>query len=137
MGFLLDSTVLIAAERAGWNSNQILRWIEEKVGPAEIAISVVSLIELAHGAARAALPERRLRRLEFLRELQAVIPIHPVSIAIALRAGQIDGENCARGVSMALADLLIGVTALQLGYQVATSNVRHFMSISGLKVLSV
>jgi predicted nucleic acid-binding protein len=137
MGLLLDSTVLISAERAGWNSNRTLRWIEEKVGPAEIAISVVSLVELAHGAARAALPERKLRRLEFLRELQTAIPIHPVSVAVALRAGQIDGENNARGISVALADLLIRATALQLGYQVATSNVRHFRSIPGLEILSI
>jgi hypothetical protein len=48
------------------------------------------------------------------------LPIHPVTVPIALRVGQIDGENQAKGVRLPLADLLIGVTALELGYSVAT-----------------
>jgi predicted nucleic acid-binding protein len=43
---------------------------------------------------------------------------------VALRVGQIDGENQAKGVRLPLADLLIGVTALELGYSVATGNLR-------------
>ena len=35
---------------------------------------------------------------------------------VALRVGQIDGENQAKGVRLPVADLLIGVTALELGY---------------------
>jgi predicted nucleic acid-binding protein len=46
-----------------------------------------------------------------------------------------DGENQARGVRLPLSDLLIGVTALELGYSVATANVRHFRMISGLTVV--
>lgn len=65
------------------------------------------------------------------------LPVHPVSIPIALRAGRIDGENCARGIRLALADLLIGVTALELGYRVATGNVRHFRMVPGLDIVSL
>ena len=63
------------------------------------------------------------------------MPIHPVTAAIALRTGQIDGRNQAKGVRLPLADLLIGVTALELGYGVATRNVRHFRMIPGLPVI--
>jgi hypothetical protein len=42
------------------------------------------------------------------------LPIHPVTITVALRVGQIDGENQAKGVRLALAHRLIGVTALEL-----------------------
>jgi len=52
-------------------------------------------------------------------------------------AGQIDGESQAPGTSLPLSDLLIGVTALELGYSVATSNVRHFRSIPGLSVVQL
>jgi predicted nucleic acid-binding protein len=55
---------------------------------------------------------------------------------VALRAGQIDGENAAKGVRLALPDLLIGVTALELGFDVATANLRHFEMVPGLKVIS-
>jgi predicted nucleic acid-binding protein len=38
---------------------------------------------------------------------------------------------------VALADLLIGVTALELGYRVATANVRHFQMVPGLGIASL
>jgi predicted nucleic acid-binding protein len=57
-----------------------------------------------------------------------------VTIQIALRAGQIDGESQARGIRIPLSDLLIGVSALELGYGVGTANIRHFQLIPGLSV---
>jgi predicted nucleic acid-binding protein len=98
-------------------------------------VSVVTLIELAHGIARSNTPERRAMRQQFLNELMGAVPVHPVSVPVALRAGRIDGENAVRGVRPALADLLIGVTALGLGYRVATSNVRHFQLIPELEIV--
>ena len=53
MGLILDSSVLIAAERQGQNARQMLSAIARTAGETEIALSVVTLIELAHGAARA------------------------------------------------------------------------------------
>jgi predicted nucleic acid-binding protein len=49
--------------------------------------------------------------------------------------GQIDGETQAKGIRLPLSDLLIGVTALELGYSVATGNLRHFEMIPGLSVV--
>jgi predicted nucleic acid-binding protein len=46
--------------------------------------------------------------------------VHPVTVEIAELAGRIEGEQAARGVSIAFEDLLIGATALHLGYEVAT-----------------
>ena len=63
--------------------------------------------------------------------------MHPVTVPRALRAGQIDGENTALGVRLALSDLLIGVTALELGYRVATANFRHFQMVPGLEIISL
>jgi predicted nucleic acid-binding protein len=60
-----------------------------------------------------------------------------VTIPIALRAGKIDGENTAQGIRLPLSDLLIGITALELGFRVATANVRHFQMIQGLGILSI
>lgn len=135
MGLILDSSVLIAAERQGRNARQVLTALREHIGETEVGISVVTLIELAHGAARADTPQRRLGRQKFIEELISAMPVYPVTVAIALRAGQIDGENQARGLKLALPDLLIGVTALELGYSVGTANVRHFGDVPGLSVL--
>jgi predicted nucleic acid-binding protein len=135
MGLILDSSVLVATERQGKNARQMLWDVSSRVGDTDIALSVVTLIELAHGAARANTAERKTKRERFIQELQTAMPIHPVTVPAALRAGQIDGENQARGISIPLSDLLIGVTALELGYGLITSNLRHFRLISGLSIV--
>jgi predicted nucleic acid-binding protein len=57
-----------------------------------------------------------------------------VTVRIALRAGQIDGQMQAAGTRIALADLLIGSTSLELGFAVATANARHFGLIPKLVI---
>lgn len=52
--------------------------------------------------------------------------VHPVSVEIAQLAGRIEGEQMAQGISIAFQDLLIGATALHLGFDVVMLNVRHF-----------
>jgi len=135
MGLILDSSVLITAERQGQNARHMLATISGTAGNTEIAISVVTLIELAHGAARVDTPQRKAKRQQFIQELLTALPIHPVTTSLALRAGQIDGENQAKGIRLPLSDLLIGVTALELGYSVGTGNIRHFQMIPGLSVV--
>ncbi len=135
MGLILDSSVLVAAERQGQNARQILASIAGKITETEVGISVVTLIELAHGAARADTPERKSNRQKFIEELLMAMPVHPVTTSLALRTGQIDGECQARGTHIPLADLLIGVTALELGYGVGTANLRHFHLVPGLTVV--
>ena len=93
MGLILDSSVLIKAERQGQNARHMLTAISGTAGNTDIAISVVTLIELAHGAARADTAERKARRQEFIQELIRAVPVHPVTVLVALRVGQIDGEN--------------------------------------------
>jgi len=103
----------------------------------QFALSVITVIELAHGVARADTPSRMQARQQYLDELILASPVHTVSVQVALRAGQIDGENAANGVRLPISDLLIGVTALELGYSVATANLRHFQMVPGLGVISV
>lgn len=135
MGLILDSSVLVAAERQGQNARQMLASLAHKIAETEVGISVITLIELAHGAARADTPERKAKRQKFIDELLTAIPVHPVTVPLALRAGRIDGETHARGVRVPLADLLIGVTALELGYSVGTANLRHFQKVPDLSVV--
>jgi predicted nucleic acid-binding protein len=61
--------------------------------------------------------------------------VHPVSVAIGRLAGRIEGEQGAKGISTAFEDLVIGATALHLGFEVATLNVRHFQRIPGLRLV--
>ena len=45
------------------------------------------------------------------------------------------GDCGGKGIRLAFEDLLIGATALELGYSVATANVRHFRLVPGLSVV--
>ena len=87
--------------------------------------------------ARADTAQRKAKRQQLIQELLTALPIHPVTVPVALRVGQIDGENQAKGLRLPLADLLIGVTALELDYSVATGNLRHFQRIPGLSVMQL
>jgi predicted nucleic acid-binding protein len=137
MGVLLDSSVFIAKEREGKSARQSLTELFEQFAGDELAISIVTVVELAHGIARANTPQRQRDRQDYLNQVMTALQVQTITIPIAIRAGQIDGENTAKGIRLALGDLLIGVTALELGYRIATSNVRHFQRIPGLTVIPV
>ena len=52
-------------------------------------------------------------------------------------AGQIDGEQTAKGVIIPFVDLLIGATALSIDFSILTVNLRHFKLIPGLNLVSI
>jgi len=135
MGIILDTSVLIAGERRGEGVQAILQRVQAAHGEQEAALSVVTLVELTHGIYRARTDTDRARRRAFSEELRRDMAVHPVTVEIAELAGRIEGEQAVRGVSIAFEDLLIGVTALHLGYSVMTLNVRHFERIPGLSVV--
>ena len=90
-----------------------------------------------HGAYRAKTQGQQQRRLEFIERLSSDVPVHPVTLAIARLAGRIEGQQQAMGVQFAFEDLLIRATALHLGYEVATLNLRDFQRIPGLSVIQL
>jgi predicted nucleic acid-binding protein len=92
IGIDADSTVAVAAERQGSNARQLLEAVAVHAGDDEIALSVITVLELAHGVTRADTPDRKDKRQSFLDELLTAVPIHPVTVPVALRAGQIDGR---------------------------------------------
>ena len=132
MGIVLDSTVLISAERAGKNPRHVIADVATRLDDTEATLSVVTVMELAHGIERADSAERRIARERFIDELLNEIPVEPVTVPIAFRAGKIDGVLQAKGIRISLGDLLIGATALELGCAVATANARHFRMIPNL-----
>jgi len=135
VGIILDSSIIIAAERRGHTVREILEQIKAVQGEIEIGASVVTIAELVHGAYRAKTHAQQQRRLEFIERLSSDVPVHAVTLAIARLAGRIEGQQEAIGVQFAFEDLLIGVTALHLGYAVLTLNARHFQRIPGLIVV--
>ena len=135
MGIILDSSVLITAERRGHSVRQILEQVQTSQGESEVGLSVVTVAELVHGAHRAQTQAQQERRLEFIERLCRDVPVHPVTLDIARMVGRIEGQQEAKGIQFAFEDLVIGVTALHLGYAVMTLNARHFQRIPGLSVV--
>lgn len=134
MGLILDSSVVIAAERRGETVEQLIEKIVKATGDQEAALSAIGLTELVHGIYRAQTPEIRLRRESFLNELLTDLTVYPYTKETALLAGKLDGEQQSRGVVIPFGDLLIGATALSLGYAVLTGNLRDFRRIPDLTV---
>ncbi len=64
LGLILDSSVIIEAERKGQTVEQLLERVHQVFGEVEIAICSVTVAELVHGVYRANTPESIHRRVE-------------------------------------------------------------------------
>jgi tRNA(fMet)-specific endonuclease VapC len=137
VGLILDTGILIASERRRESVEDILRRVRALHGEIDIALSTVSVVELTHGIYRARNDADRERRRIFAEGVFQDIVVHPVTLEIAQLAGKIEGEQAAQGIAIAFEDLVIGATALHLGFDVATLNVKHFQLIPGLKIVSL
>jgi len=135
LGVVLDSSVIIAAERKRQTVQELLTWIREAAGEVNITLSAVTIAELVHGVMRANTNEIRDRRRAFIDELKKHVPVHPVTDSTAEIAGQLSGEQAMKGVALPMDDLLIGASAIEQGYAIATLNARHFHKIPGLLVV--
>ena len=100
MGLILDSSIVIAAERRGEVVEKLIEQIVSATGDQDAALSSIGLTELAHGVYRAQSAAMRLRRKSFIDELLRVLAVHPYTKSTALLAGKIDGEQQAQGVTI-------------------------------------
>ena len=115
---------------------EILLRVHRALGETEAALSAITIVELTHGIYRARSDSDRERRRAFTEELCLYSVVDPspsksVNLPAGLRVSRLPAA------SIAFEDLLIGVTALYLGYSVATLNVRHFQMIPNLVVLQL
>jgi hypothetical protein len=69
MGLILDSSIVITAERRGDTVEKLIEQVVAVAGDQDAALSSVGLTELIHGIYRAQTPEIRLRRQSFIEEL--------------------------------------------------------------------
>jgi predicted nucleic acid-binding protein len=137
LGLVLDSSALVVAERRNRTVAQAIESVRRTAGELPVVLSAVSVAEIGHGIYRANTPELRQRRRAFLDELKATVPVHPVTEVTAEIAARVGGEQAAKGINLPLADLLIGASALELGYAVGTSNLRDFGRIPGLRIIQL
>lgn len=136
-GLVLDSSVLVAAERSKQAIHDVIVSLQAAVGDLSIVLCALIVAELAHGIYRADTPQRSQQRRQFLDELKDHVPVRPVTAVTAEIIGRIGGELAAKGIQVPLADLVIGACAVEVGYAVVTRNARDFGRIAGLVVVEI
>jgi tRNA(fMet)-specific endonuclease VapC len=133
---ILDTSVQIDADRTGRSVAEML----ERLATAReepIAVSSITLMEFASGIALASSDQRRERRRRFADDLRSQMPVLSFGSELAIRTGAINGELRSRGVTVGALDLMIGVTALMIGYSMGTKNLRDFQRIPELDVVEL
>lgn len=131
MGILLDSSVLIAAERGALDLGGILASFPDD----SLALSAITASELLHGVHRAKTPAQRTRREAFVESQLARFPVVAFDLPMARLHARLSAELAQKGTPVGAHDLLIGATALSVGYKVATRDARSFPRIAGLEVV--
>jgi tRNA(fMet)-specific endonuclease VapC len=130
MATLIDSSVLIAAERGHLSFDEIsTRYAEE-----DVAISAVTASELLHGLHRARTAAQRHRRQAFVEGLIAQLPVIAFDLTVARLHASLWADLARRGIVVGERDLMIGATAIAKDYDIVTRDERSFPKIPGLKV---
>ena len=133
MGVILDTTVLIAAERRVLRFDDLLGAISAE----PLALSAVTASELLHGCHRARDRGTRARRLAFVDGLLGALPILTFGLIEARRHAELWADLAGSGTLIGAHDMLIGATALARGYALATLNRRDFARIEGLQLVPI
>ena len=133
MGIILDTSILISAERNKMNMDRFIHRREDEY----FGLSIITVSELLHGVHRADSASRRIRRSAFVEKVIEFFPVYPFEIATARIYAEIWASLSQKGIAIGAHDLIIGATAISLGFSVATFNERDFSKISGLKVESL
>ncbi len=133
MGVMLDTSVLVAAERRAFALDALL----ESVGGESVGIAALTASELLHGCHRAADPGMRARRFAFVESLLALVPIYEFGLVEARRHADLWAALAREGVLIGAHDMIIGATALARGHRLASLNERDFGRMPGLGLLAV
>jgi len=132
MGFLIDTSVLIAAERGRCSLADLVRDLAGE----SLALAAITASELLHGVHRAIDPnvaEKRSRFVEYILDLFPVLPfdletarVHAELWVALQRGGQVIGAH----------DLIIAATARAADYGLITANSAEFQRVPGLTVIN-
>ncbi len=99
------------------------------------AISVITQSELLVGVYRANTPERRDKRLQFVRAIISNTAILPVDSRVADVHARLVASLSLSGMSIDPHDNWIAATAVARDYALLTTNTSEFGRVTGLKVI--
>ncbi|MFQ5788971.1 MAG: PIN domain-containing protein [Acidobacteriota bacterium] len=131
MGALIDSSILIAAERGTLDLGSVL----EKYADVDFALAAITASELLHGVHRARTEARRARREAYVEALLSRFAVLAFDLVAARIHARLSARLAREGVSVGAHDLLIAATAIARGLDVVTRDERSFARIPGLGVI--
>lgn len=129
MGILIDSSIIIAAERGQLDLRRALA----EFGTERVALSSVTAAELLHGVYRAD-AAHRARREAFVSAVITDFEVVPFGLPVARTYARLIAERSTAGRPIAPHDLIIAATALTMNSRIVTRDLRSFPTISGLDV---
>lgn len=128
MGIMLDSSILVAAERGKLDFADFLRRYPGQA----VCISVITASEVLHGVHRAGTADQRQRRQAFVDGLLGQFEVVPLDLPVARKHAELSAALSAAGTPVGAHDLLIAATALSRGDKVISRDARSFPKLPGL-----
>jgi tRNA(fMet)-specific endonuclease VapC len=132
MGLILDTSILIAAEKQQFD----LRRLFAARADEPFFIAAITAAELLHGVERAQPPARKKARSRYVEAILSEIEAIDFDLAVARRHAALWAAQEKAGKVIGSHDLLIAATALHCGYAVATCNLAEFRQVAGLRVIN-
>lgn len=124
---ILDSTVLIAAERRDDELDRVL------AGRDDVAIAAVTAAELWLGVELAD-PEHRTRRRAFVEDLLDVLPVEDYDLDVARVHAALMAHARRSGRQRGRHDLIIAATAVARRREVVSADLRGFRDLPGVSL---
>lgn len=126
--YLLDTNVVIVALRH--RPTALRDRFTEASG--RMAVSSVTVAELAYGAEKSAVPSKNAAAVE---EFLGLVEVLAFGRVAAEHAGEIRADLARSGTPIGPFDGLIAGHARSIGLTVVTSNIREFGRVAGLRVV--
>jgi predicted nucleic acid-binding protein len=131
VGLILDTSLLIADERANFD---LSAWLRSRP-PEPVAASPVTLSELWFGIEIDTDATRARRRRRWLEKAFRRLEVVSLDAALARVHARLWAQLSASGKMVGPYDLIIAATAVHRGWAVATFNAVEFRHIPGLEVV--
>jgi tRNA(fMet)-specific endonuclease VapC len=130
MGFLIDSSILVAYEKGRLDLPDQIRL--RKIVDARISVIVAS--EMLHGVARAKNPTIQARRSKFVEQVLIEFPIESIDETTARIHAQLWADLEMAGVMIGKHDSWIAATCLRHGLTIVTANEQEFRKVPWLGI---
>jgi tRNA(fMet)-specific endonuclease VapC len=129
VGRVIDSTLLVAAERGQVD----LKALRRRYAGEAFVIAAITASELLEGIHRADTEARQIAREQFVENLVEALRVVPFDLSVARVHARLRAR-IPRSRQVGAHDLMIGATAVSLGYAVLSRDRRSFPRIPDLRV---